>query len=391
MTKKLAVIGAGTAGSQTILHLVKHFPDYEIEWYFDENIPTQSVGEGAPLNLPRNMSQNMGFNYHEHLPQVDGTLKTGILKQNWGEKNNSFFHEFPAPQVSMHFNAKKLQKFIYNNLKEKISIHNEKTSHNIIDADYIVDCSGTPSDFVEYRDAEYIPVNSVYITQCYWDKPKFDYTLTIARPHGWVFGIPLQNRCSIGYLYNNNISTIEEVEQDVKQVFDEWSLQPSEDTNWFSFKNYYKETNFTERVCFNGNASFFLEPLEATSTAVMDNIQRSVYDIIKGNIDIVKANERYTNQITEIQNMISMHYFAGSKFNTEFWAHAQNLGKNCIENVMSKDSRFVEMYVNILQKRNIDECYGTNYEYGTWWVGSFVQNIQGLGIQQKLNQAVFKF
>ena len=59
-------------------------------------------------------------------------------------------------------------------------------------------------------------------------------------------GIPLQNRCSIGYMYNNKINSLEEVKEDVKNIFEEFNLQPSETTNAFSFKNYYRNTNFED-------------------------------------------------------------------------------------------------------------------------------------------------
>lgn len=387
---KLAVVGAGTAGSQTILHLAKHFPTCEIEWYFDPNIPTQSVGEGAPLSLPRNLSENLGFNYFKDLYEVDGTLKTGILKENWGKKVQKYFHPFPSPNASMHFNAKKLQNFIFERVKDKVKIYEKNVKYENIDADYTVICSGSPKTFEEYNKAEYIPVNSVFITQCYWEQPRFDYTLTIARPYGWVFGIPLQNRCSIGYLFNNTINTLDEVKEDVKQVFLDYNLTPSEDINHFSFKNYYKKINFTDRVCYNGNASFFLEPLEATSTEVMDTIQRSVYDILERNLTPNDANIIYTNEIEQIQNMILMHYFAGSTFDTDFWKYAEELGKKCVERKMSQDPKFVEMYFDMLKRKDVSQCFGYNEEYGTWWIGSFLVNIESLGLREKLNKQIFK-
>lgn len=387
---KLAVIGAGTAGSQTILHLVRHFPNHEIEWYFDPNIPTQSVGEGSPLTLPRNLSENLGFDYYKDLHKVDGTIKTGILKENWGRKVQKYFHPFPPPSSAMHFNAKKLQNFIFQSIKNKVKIYEKNVEHENIDADYTIICSGTPKTLEEYNKSEYIPVNSVFITQCYWDCPKFDHTLTIARPYGWVFGIPLQNRCSIGYLFNNNINTIEEVEEDVKQVFLDYNLNPSENTNHFSFNNYYKKINYTDKICYNGNSSFFLEPLEATSTAMMNLIQRSVYDILEENLTPNDANILYTTNIKQIQNMILMHYFAGSAFDTEFWTYAEELGTKCVEEEMSLDPKFIEIYINMLGKKDITQCHDYNEEYGTWWIGSFLQNIESLGIREKLNTHMFK-
>ena len=127
---------------------------------------------------------------------------------------------------------------------------------------------------------EYIPVNSVYVTQCFWPEPKFDYTLTVARPYGWVWGIPLQNRCSIG----------------------------------FSFKYYYRNVNFLEKLGYNGNASFFLEPLEATSISSMIMISKLCAGYVLGvNDSLDYINNVYTLKLKHVENMINLHYLAGSK------------------------------------------------------------------------------
>jgi len=394
MTKKIAVIGLGTSGTQSIAHLVKHLPECEFDWYFDPQTPPQSVGEGAPLTFPRNLSQNISFNYFIDLPKVDGTLKTGIFKENWGEKYKSFFHEFPPPSVSMHFNAVKLQNYIFDKIKDKVNVYDMSVSHKDIDASYIVDCSGSPKKWDECHKANYIPVNNVHIAQCYWDSPTFDYTLTIARPYGWIFGIPLQNRCSIGYLYNNLINTRDEVEEDLQEFIKEYkkkyNLCPSSERRNFPFKNYFRKKNYLERVAFNGNSSFFLEPLEATSTALMDTIQRSVYDIVENNISIQHANKMYLAQVHQIQNVICLHYFAGSRFKTDFWQHARSLAEQCMKE-MCNDTEFKQMYLNFYYKNEIAQCHGYNLEYGTWWLGSFVQNIEYLGIKKHIDDLMQQY
>jgi hypothetical protein len=40
---------------------------------------------------------------------------------------------------------------------------------------------------------------------------------------------------------------------------------PSDKTNHLEFQSYYKKNNFSSKVIYNGNSSFFIEPLEATS------------------------------------------------------------------------------------------------------------------------------
>lgn len=394
--RKLAVIGRGTAGAQAIAHFYKNMPHCELEWHFDPNVPTQAVGEGSVLSLLPSMYHNIDFSYLD-LKKVNGTVKTGIWKKGWGETGDFYFHDFPPPSVAMHFNAVDLQNFILDKLKDKIKIVEHNTKYEDIDADHIMDCSGRPNNFDDFNMSKYISVNSVHVTQCWWDYPRFDYTLTIARPYGWVFGIPLQNRCSIGYLYNNNINTLEEVKEDVKNIFEEFNLTPSDTTNSFSFNSYHREENFAHRVFYNGNASFFLEPLEATSVGVMDYINRLAFDVWNKRLYPSAANKMYTTSIEEIELMIMMHYFAGSPFKTDFWEYANERGIKCMEEVGKNNERF-KLRCSILQKNKNMDTHKLYYysevqkidEFGTWWIGSFQKNLQNLGIIDKLNNLLTK-
>jgi hypothetical protein len=382
MTKKIAIIGKGTSGSQAIIHFLRYMPECELEWHFDPNISTQTVGEGSTLELPRNLFNSLNFNYFD-LNKLNATIKTGIYKSGWGNNRCDFFHQFPAPQTALHFNAVSLQNFIFEKVKNKISIFEHNIKSEDIDSDFILDCSGKPSSYDDFHIAKYIPVNSSYITQCYWEYPRFNYTLTIARPYGWVFGIPLQNRCSIGYLYNENINSLEEVQEDVKKVFDEYHLIPSETSNNLKFKNYFRKINFNERISYSGNSSFFLEPLEATSISTMDSIQRKCYDIWNGNMSIEEANFKIKEQLVQIETMIMLHYFAGSKYKTEFWEFAQKNGEKCIEESLFFDQKFKTIIDYTLQSVSSNFCERET-EYGSWWLGSFFDNINGLGIREKL-------
>lgn len=386
MKKRVAIIGRGTAGAQAAAHLSHYMPEHEVCWYFDDSIKPQAVGEGSNLILPKNMHTTLAFSYDELMKKVDGSVKLGIYKSNWGKTGKDFIHFFPMSQTAVHFNAIGLQNYILERLKadKKVTIVEKNVTAKTVDADFVMDCSGKPDSYEEFHIPKYIPVNSVHVNQCFWDYPRLNYTLTEARPYGWVFGIPLQNRCSIGYLYNNNINTLDEIKEDINVVIDKYNLQKSDTTNTFSFGNYYRKQNFEGNIAYNGNASFFLEPLEATSTHMMDNIQRLAWDVWHGNFNTDVANRTYDRQITEIERTIMLHYFAGSAFDTEFWRFAQDRGEQCMAEAM-KDPRFL-YHFNVVKSGKKENEIQSSVEshYGTWWEGSFIQNIQGLGILNSL-------
>lgn len=388
--KKIVIIGRGTAGSQAAAHAAKWMNDCQIEWHFDPKTAPQAVGEGSTVELPRNLYENISFR-HEDLKKIDGSFKTGIYKKNWGTNGNEYTHGFIPPFSSYHFNAIGLQNYIFDYLKDKIKVVevNYENSDDI-DADYVLDCSGRPKEYSQHDISSYIPVNSVYVTQCYWDYAKFDYTLTVARPYGWVFGIPLQNRCSIGYLFNNKINSLNEVKEDVKNIFKEFNLDPSEHTNHFSFESYTRKENFTNKIAYNGNASFFLEPLEATSIGVMDRINKLSHFLWNNEISLDQANSSYNSFVSETEAIIMLHYFSGSIYETAFWEYAKERGELCIYQHMKKNVKFNEIITYCLGQKNewgnLESHKSKTLMYATWGTPSFVQNIYGLGIKEKLKE-----
>ena len=379
--KRLTIVGRGTAGCVAAAHFL-NYTNWFVDFYYDNSIKPQAVGEGSNLILPMRLNHTINF-YHEDLPHVDGSFKYGIKKTNWSS-GKSFTHNFPPPNVGYHFNAIKLQEHILSKIKDnpRCRIIESNIQHRDIDSDFIMDCSGKPDQYDDFILPESIPVNSVYVTQCFWDYAKFQYTLTAARPHGWVFGIPLQNRCSIGYMYNSDVSTLDEIKEDVKAIFEEYDLTPSSTTNAFNFKNYYKKTNFTDRTAYNGNASFFLEPLEATSIAFMDTINRLALDVWTGEITSSIANQQYTKHITEIENVIMLHYYAGSTFDTEFWKLATKKGTVNMQSAI-KNPKFLEM---IEYSKHNNPNIQAKEDFGTWGLGAFYQNFHNLDLYNKIDQ-----
>lgn len=378
---KITIVGKGLAGSLAVSHLCKYLPGHEIEWVFDPNIDTQSVGEGSILTLPRSLFEIFGFSLFSDLPKIDGTIKTGIYKKNWNN-SEAFFHDFPLPNVALHFNAKKLQDFIFRKMERKVNIRQEHITNSDIDSDFIFDCTGSPKDIDNNFFESSAPVNSVYINQCHWDKPRFNYTLTIARPYGWVFGIPLADRCSVGYLYNNQINSVDEIKADMQSILDDFELEPSKNTSSFGFNSYYRRENFTNRIGYNGNASFFIEPLEALSTGIIDYVNRSMFDIIVGNITYKDANERFLKNITETENVIMLHYLNQSLFNTEFWDFAKERAIKCLQPRLKNDQSFLQLYneTRNIMNDSFLQIHKNLPEYGHWWQGSFVTNFRGMNI-----------
>ena len=168
------LIGKGTAGCIALVSLLSRTM-WDIDWYFDNNIKPQAVGEGTILNFPSSLALSLGLNHNDYRHLFDSTHKESIFKENWGNKVNKFHHHFVPPYISLHFNAVKFQEYIFNLFQNnpRVKYIEKNVSHDEIDADYIVDCSGYSNiDKSDLVYSDYVPINSVHVNQCMWDYPK---------------------------------------------------------------------------------------------------------------------------------------------------------------------------------------------------------------------------
>ena len=382
--KKLTVVGKGTVGSLAVAHFL-HYTDWAIEWIYDEEISPVSVGEATNLVVPKNLSWILNFR-NDDLLKINGTAKLGIRKKGWSK--NDFDHFFPGGLMAMHFEAKNLQKFIYDKVKDnsRLVIKNGHVENpETLDSDFVMMCVGSPKETnkQEFEILKNIPVNSAYVTQCDWDYAKFQYSLTDAMPNGWVFGIPLQNRIAIGYMYNDTLTSLDQVKEDVKQIFEDYELTPSDRTQTLHFESYYRKQNFTPKVVYNGNASFFVEPLEATSLKLAIDIMRFSWELWHDNFTVEDCQQKYDQEIDHIESMILLHYMAGSVHKSKFWTKAKGLAKAKIKKEFENKTEWAKFVLESIVK-NYDPTIV--YELGTWAYENYQINIKGLGLEKEIKK-----
>ena len=124
-----------------------------------------------------------------------------------------------------------------------------------------------------------------------------------------MFLIPLQNRCSVGYIFNNHFSTILDLSTDIEDILTEYNLEPNPElTRNMSFSNYYRKNNFQKNVSYNGNASSFLEPLEATSLGTSIRVIDKITNILESNDCLEMSNHLHELFLKETIDIIMLHY-----------------------------------------------------------------------------------
>lgn len=374
---KLTVVGGGNAGSISIAHFLASNLFTEIEWIYDSTRPPVPVGESTLLSYPLIMGE-AGIR-NEHLLASGGRPKLGIYKENWANQATGagFFESFSTGAAAWHISANTLQDYLLEFFSNKITITDRQiNSLEDIDSDWIIDCRGFPKDYSNHELSEFINVNATYVTQCPWEHCLYDYTLTIARPYGWVFGIPLRDRLSVGYMYNSDINTLEEIKEDVKNVFERFKATPSDKTWNLNFKSYWKKENIVNNVISSGNSSFFLEPLEATSLSFIGTLNEIADEHIRGNTTLEEANNEYINEIKKIETIIMLHYSHGSAFKTDFWEYAEERGRKRIELATKYDPNWRHAVAKAKSNTNL---VNSGMSYGTWEYSILQYNIKNLG------------
>jgi len=317
--KKLAVIGAGNAGCVTALHWRLHQPDLEIDLYHDaEHHPIERVGQGTIIPVAQLLSYSLGCNWYDN--KLGATLKTGILYKNWGRKKNQFFHDFYSmDQVSIHYTPKKLSDAVLSSGWFDVKEEEITDPENEIDADFIIDCRGKKARDKNNLMTIVNPINSVLLASL--PKKEMIWTEAQATPNGWTFTVPVEDKLSLGYLYNADLTSKEEATKDFIERFGVEEIEHS-----MKFDNYCSSNPFIgERTLLNGNQCAFIEPLEATATGLYLWIARVGYDHLINKVDIPQCLHLLNKEVGSIANFVLWHYKTRSKFDSPFWNHVKEL------------------------------------------------------------------
>ncbi|MGK0270874.1 MAG: tryptophan halogenase [Cocleimonas sp.] len=318
---------------------------------------------------------NWKYEGHEYWHQFGGvglTIDTKHFYQHWlkhkfngGESNYTDF----SPAVAMakagkfyiqpqdkksilsnseyayHFDAAEVVKFLSNysvtrgveHVQDKVdsviktedgaikSLVLEKSG--LLEADFFIDCTGQRALLigdamqVEYEDwSQYLPVDRAVtvLTELTDNIPP--YTHSIARPHGWQWRIPLQNRVGNGYVY----SSAELDDSDAETfLMNNINAKPINKPRVLRFKT-GKRKNFWKKNCLAiGLSSGFLEPLESTS----------IHLIMKGALNFLQMfptrsiSDETINEYNRlmdieyecIRDFIIIHYSLSDRKDTPFW------------------------------------------------------------------------
>ncbi len=353
--RKIAVIGQGTAGSLAAASVTGlHLGDgHELHHIYDSRIPVIGVGEGSWPSLVQELRKLTSLPHETVQQRLKGTRKYGVIFEGWGRRDRDFTHYFTPQQVgyAYHLSADLMADLL-----------REGTCARHIDAkvlditrveggarvefedrapdryDLVFDARGFPKELHPDRhiDIAFIPTNTAVIRR----GPaiieaerdglvlQHTYTRAVARPHGWIFVIPLTVHTSYGYIFNRDVSSLAEVESDFDAFLETDGVSEFEQRAVIPFPNFVHRQIYDGAVARIGNAAAFMEPLEATAIV---SAQLQIGMVLQTRLNRPPEHlERDTPVVNRflINNMlcyglfVGWHYSCGSKYDSDFWRYA---------------------------------------------------------------------
>ena len=355
--KKVAVVGRGTAGSLAAAHAAHLLPasDHELHHIYDSRIPVVGVGEGSWPTLVQQLRQFTELSHEIIQQRLKGTRKYGVAYEGWGCRNRDFTHYFTPQQVAYayHLSADLLADLLHESTRArhidaKVLNINKVEGGAIVEFeglpperyDLVFDARGFPKEFDPdaHIDISFIPTNSSVIRrgpatiseERNGPVLRHTYTRAVARPHGWIFVIPLVAHTSYGYIFNRDVSSLAEVESDFDAFLEADEVSEFEQRAVIPFPNFVHRQIYDGAVARIGNAAAFMEPLEATAIGSAQlQIGLVLYMRLHRPAEYIERDAVVVNRFL-VSNMlcnglfVGWHYACGSNYDTEFWRYARD-------------------------------------------------------------------
>lgn len=205
--------------------------------------------------------------------------------------------------------------------------------HGTVAGDFFIDCSGFRSLLlgetlgVGYEDwRHWLPCDRAVTAQgpAFAEPPS--YTEARARDGGWTWKIPLRHRTGHGYVYCSDFVSEEAAAETLRSAIGAEPLTPLRSLRFVAGRRRV----FWEKNCVAlGLASGFLEPLESTSIALIQNGIGHLLTFFsaQGTAEVERreANRRFALEMERIRDFIILHYWAGRRADTPFWRHCRGI------------------------------------------------------------------
>ncbi len=369
---RIAVIGGGTAGYLAAAHVSHHWPDAHLYHIFDRTIPSIGVGEGTLPQFPVWINRVSGLPFEELEKRCLATLKLGIRFENWGRDRPLFFNNFSRKAYAYHISASRLPQLLAEYIQAErlearvLDLSRQGRSARLqleggksLKVDFVFDARGFPRHPTRNcLEIPGIPTNAALVRR----GPAgvlLGGTRAVARPHGWIFAIPLASHVSYGYVHHAGTSSLEAVRADFDDFFRDEEMTAEGPERLIGFPNFRRKTFFDGSILRIGNTASFIEPLEATAIGViLEQLQVASYWLndefrgVRGNQKwdpaiLKEINRRLGDSIDALGLFVAWHYVRGSVYDTPFWRRARQGSRMALRD--AEGSRVGQTFERLLE------------------------------------------
>jgi hypothetical protein len=331
---RVAVVGIGSAGIQSICHIIGFLPTgSEVIAIYDPKISNLGIGESTNPAFVTALERGLGFDILNDIASLNGTYKFGTKYFNW--RVQEFTNPLIQGGVAIHFDTHKLAEWAIVKLKAKWgdkfnTIQGAVTGMQSIDNnayvtvdqkeykfDYVFDCRGFPKEFSK----DYHVITDSAVNHCLvHNKQQLTtelYTGHRATQDGWMFEVPLATRHSYGYLFNNTLVSAAQAKVNFSK---EINIPVDQlDNSEYRFSSYYTTKLIQGRIIKNGNRAAFFEPMFANSLFIYNTVNCLFWDLLTMDVTVDEINNEFVLRVKSIEDMISFHYHGGCIYDTPFW------------------------------------------------------------------------
>jgi tryptophan halogenase len=207
----------------------------------------------------------------------------------------------------------------------------EVRDQEALDADLFIDCTGFAAFLIEKKlgspfldQSSMIFCDRAIAIQVPYEHPDASvrpYTLSTAKPHGWIWDIGLSHRRGIGYVYSSKYTE----ESDALDVLMDYVGPAGSElsTRTLPMRVGYRETPWVNNCISIGLSAGFIEPLEATGIHHVEVSLNRIAKIISRNGNLEYMSRQFNKSMTEwfelVFDFIKMHYCVCRRDDTEFW------------------------------------------------------------------------
>lgn len=198
--------------------------------------------------------------------------------------------------------------------------------------DFFIDCSGFRSFLLHQTLGEpYISFRKTLLCDRAvvgsWDRsdePILPYTTAETMNNGWCWRIEFEDHINRGYVHSSAFCSVEEAMAEVKTKNPRLG-----ELRTVTFPSGRYENFWSHNVAAVGNASGFVEPLEATALHVIVEQVCMLYRALSdGGMRVVPEiralqNRRSGEIWDDIRNFLSVHYRFNRRLDTPFWRHCR--------------------------------------------------------------------